>query len=1631
MNIVENILLMCSEQGVNLSLNDEGALEVLFDDMPSDELVSQLKAHKPDLIEYLTEHQATADLTPLKALGESQGPLSFGQKRLWFIEQLEDNSAHYNIPLALELKGTLRKEALLHALNQIIARHQVLRTQYEVGGGIQVVKDDVEASLNDTSLAEAMASLGHDHANMTEQDALNVLMHQEQLKPFNLETDLMLRNQLVEVSPSHHVLLLTAHHIACDGWSLGILVQELTQLYTDYVEQKASDLPELPLQYLDYAFWQDHNRDSFERQLGFWTQHLAQAPATHSLHTDFIRPANQSFAGDNVSVQLGAAQKSALNALCQRLEVTPFMLCYSAFALLIAKLSQEDDVVIGTPIANRTHSSIEPLIGYFANTLALRSTLTGNESGTESGNENEPFESFVLRNKDMILNVFQNQSVPFEMVVDRVQPERNLAYSPLFQIMFSFHSHGNNDLALPGLQLQDITPKAKTVKTDIELAITEDDTGYVLDWNFSTALFSRSTIARLAACFEQVLQQVIAKPNLGLKQVSIVPQNDQALLDKWTAIQGLTQGQTHAETQSETKADSEATVHGLVEAMANVLGERIALVAGDVELSYQELDAKANRVAHYLLQQGIQASENSLERENSPERKDSPEPKKSCPSATPIVGVNMARTEHLIISLLGILKAGAAYLPLEASYPQARLDYMLEDSGAKVVLTQAIVDQILNDSDESAASSAGLPTVNASQLAYVIYTSGSTGKPKGVKVSHSNVVHFLNAMQPQLQTDVKADEQPTWLAVTGIAFDISVLELFGTLANGFKVVLYAGEPQVNEAAHSHTHTHTHTHTHAQAHTHINSQAANEDANGAPVNDHNGAGKKPVDFSLFYFAAGGKTADESAYHLLIEGAKFADENGFAAVWTPERHFDEFGGIYPAPAITNAALSTITKHIHLRAGSCVLPLNNPVNMAEQWSVIDNLSQGRTGIAFASGWHADDFVLAPQNFQSRHDVMYQGIDTFNKLWAGESINLINGKGNDTEVKLFPRPVQARMPQWLTIAGDPNAFIKAGEKGLFVLTHMLRQSVGELENNINAYREAWQAAGHQGEGKVSLMIHTFVGDSTESALETVYEPFSQYLVTALDLSGKGKADAGLGVDHDEIVNAAFGRYSKTAALFGDVEQCANQAQVLVNAGVDEIGCLIDFGVANDMVLQSLPKIKAVMDKLSGTQFGAGISSEASLSANAHNTSLAMQSESVAALIQKHGVTHMQCTPSFVQMHMLHPTDSEGNADRDSAENEGSSDANRANNTGNVLAQLTHLFVGGEAMPLSLAEHFAGFPLTVHNMYGPTEATVWASTHVLEKADSPRIVPIGQPLPGYGIHILDKHLNPQPIGVPGELHIAGKGVAQGYLNRDALSAEKFIDVDGVQLYKTGDKARWNENGVLEFHGRIDSQIKLRGHRIETDEIAVQISQIAGVENAVVVLDVLPAGARLAAYVQRHSQNSAQVNDQAHDENQTLDDNALIAHIKRELNSALPQYMVPTAFMVLDALPLTLNGKINKAALPKIDAAKQVSEFIAPSSDTEKALANLWATLLAMDEAKISATANFFDLGGHSLLLTKMIGELKTLFNVELGIRDVFENASIENLANFINAQAQHQQDHALLDQATTVDADQTEEFVL
>jgi len=952
-----------------------------------------------------------------------------------------------------------------------------------------------------------------------------------------------------------------------------------------------------------------------------------------------------------------------------------------------------------------------------------------------------------------------------------------------------------------------------------------------------------------------------------------------------------------------------ACVHDLFRAQARKTPDKTALVFQEQSLTYAELDRRSDIVAAHLRELGI-----------GPDK---------------MVAVCAEVSLEMMIGLLGVLKAGGAYVPLDPKYPADRISFMLQDSEAPVVLTQKhlleslpatsahvlCVDSI---SFDPAANGNCQPFAAEPQdpqtLAYVIYTSGSTGKPKGVMVQHSNVVNFFTGMDES----VGPDPDGVWLAVTSISFDISVLELFWTLVRGLKVVL---QPRQNDRRASATKS-----------------------------------ERALDFSLFYFASDESTAGTHKYRLLLEGAKFADQNGFAAVWTPERHFHAFGGLYPNPSVTSAAVAAVTHNVQIRAGSVVLPLHNPVRVAEEWSVVDNISNGRVAISFASGWQVNDFALAPHVYKNRKETMMAQLEEVRRLWRGEPFTFTTPKGENVPLRTLPRPVQTELPIWLTASGNPETFRLAGEAGASVLTHLLGQSPQELADKIRVYRDAWKAAGHTGEGHVTLMLHTFVGESMESVRETVRKPFTNYLRSSIDLikndpwafstfkpAANGKGDSGSAhwsdEERDAMAKHAFNRYFETSGLFGTPAHCAGLVQKFQELGVDELACLIDFGVPDDQVLDSLKLLNEVRKQ------------------SERSAEPVSEDYSPAAQMERHGVTHMQCTPSMMSMLLEEP------------------------HAVAHVRRLKKLLLGGEAVPLALVQQIdvAG---DILNMYGPTETTIWSCVDRINKSENQ--VTIGKPIANTTVYIVDKYGQPAPAGVPGELLIGGAGVVRGYLHQPELTAEKFIpdtfgNTDGARLYRTGDLARHLPDGRIEFLGRLDHQVKLRGFRIELGEIEAVLRRHDAVKECVaIVREDKPGDKRLVAYLVPNA-------------GQRVETNALREYCK----SLLPEFMVPSAFVPMKSLPLTPNGKTDRKALPKPSQQAQRSHNDAdPESLTEQKIAEVYRELLGVEF--VSVEEDFFALGGNSLLATQLITRLREAFRWELPLRLAFEHPTVRALANAI-----------------------------
>lgn len=935
-------------------------------------------------------------------------------------------------------------------------------------------------------------------------------------------------------------------------------------------------------------------------------------------------------------------------------------------------------------------------------------------------------------------------------------------------------------------------------------------------------------------------------------------------------------------------------IHHLFEEQVARTPEAVAVTFGNSHLSYRELDARANQLANRLQQLGVRSET--------------------------LVGISMQRSLEMVVGLLATLKAGGAYVPLDPSYPRERIAFMLEDARVPLVLTQsrlagglanhgAQVIQVDTDWIAIAPLSTNCPAsdVCSGNLAYVIYTSGSTGKPKGVMVSHRNVVNFFAGI------DQKIGAEPgVWLAVTSISFDISVLELFWTLTRGFHVVLQEEEPTSGK---------------------VNSSTTV-------------AAKKTLQFSLFYFA-GDESLNGDKYHLLTEGVRFADQNGFAAVWTPERHFHAFGGLFPNPSVTSAAIAMITRRIQIRAGSVVLPLHDPLRVAEEWSEVDNLSHGRVGISFASGWHDRDFVFAPQNYAERRKIMFREIETVRALWRGETIQRPCGTGGEVSVSIRPRPVQKELPVWVTAGGDPQTFRMAGEARANLLTHLLGQSLEELEAKIAIYRKAWSGAGA---GHLTLMLHTYVGKTQNEVADRVRQPFCQYLKTSIDLMrqvakglGEEFASGNLSAtDLESLIDHAFNRYFETSGLFGTPDSCLPLLERLKAMGVDEVGCLIDFGIEPNTVLTSLENLRVLMESTNHSQ----------------DDHLGL---SIPEQIMRHGVSHMQCTPSQVRMLLMTPGGPQ------------------------ALASLRKLLVGGEALPRTLAEQLHGLVTgEIFNMYGPTETTIWSAVHRLVKGENP--VPIGCPIANTTVYVLVDNLETVPVGEPGELFLGGDGVARGYLNRPELTAEKFIlnpfsaEADS-RLYRTGDLVRYSPDGNLEFLGRVDQQVKILGHRIEPGEIEAVLEEHPEIQQAIVSPTDDSEGIQsLVAYVRPNG-------------TQPLSGRQL----RHFLEAKLPAHMVPSAYVFLKDFPLTPNGKIDRRQLPIPSASEREERYVAPRNPLEEKLAAIWAEALGVQ--RVGVDDNFLDLGGHSLQAIQITFLVRREFAAELPLQALFDFPTISGLA--------------------------------
>ena len=657
-------------------------------------------------------------------------PLSFAQQRIWFLDQLEPENPLYNIHTGVELSGPLNVPVLQRSIAEIIRRHEALRTTFAVidDRPVQVINQNSGFKLPVHDLQELDES--------QRQLRVSAWAEKDARLRFDLTKGLLLRATLLRLGETEHVLLLSIHHIVSDGWSVGVFVRELAALYEAYTAGRSSPLPELSIQYADFGAWQRDwlQGERLEEQLSYWRAQLSAAPPLLALPTDRPRPPVQSYKGAHETLLLSESLNRSLKELSRGEGATLFMTLLAAFSTLLCRYSGQRDILVGTPIANRNRAETESLIGFFVNTLIFRTRLS----------EQMTFRELLGQVRETALEAYAHQDLPFEKLVEELQPERSLSHSPVFQVMLDLQNAPMRDLELQGLRLTPLPFDSRLAKFDLILTVSETEGRLSGQLEYNVDLFDASTIRRMARHLEHLLETAVSNPDEQVSRLPLLTDDERRqILFEW----------------NDTQAENEPPVciHELFAQQAAAKPQAVALAHKDEQLTYRQLNERANKLAHHLRRLGT--------------------------GSESVVGVCLARSVDAVVAILGVLKAGGAYLPLDPSYPRERLSWMLADAGAQIVITEEFLERNA-DEIETQLKADFKTTITSQNLAYVIYTSGSTGKPKGVLVSHRNLAHSTLARFHYYQ-----ERLDSFLLLSPFAFDSSVAGLFWTLCRGGMLVI--------------------------------------------------------------------------------------------------------------------------------------------------------------------------------------------------------------------------------------------------------------------------------------------------------------------------------------------------------------------------------------------------------------------------------------------------------------------------------------------------------------------------------------------------------------------------------------------------------------------------------------------------------------------------------------------------------------------------------------------------------------------------------------------------------------------------------------------------------------------------
>ncbi|RKI05722.1 amino acid adenylation domain-containing protein, partial [Corallococcus praedator] len=1210
--------------------------------------------------------------------------LSFVQERVWRLEQHLPGLSAYNIPFVLRLDGVVEAEILERGIQEIVHRHEALRTTYDVVDGrpVQRFHAHVRIPLTRVDLRGPLETREAEALRIAREDAA---------APFDLVNGPVMRSTLVRLDTHVHMLVVSIHHIVCDTLSVALFVQELGQLYDAFIQGRPSPLPPLPIQYADFGQWQRQSiaEARLPEQEQWWRQRLAGMPRQIDLPTDRPRTAHsRTLNSARMTMELPPALARELSAFSRREGFTPYMTVLAAWQTLLHRYSGQTDLIVGTPIANRTRPELFPLIGYVAHSAAFRTRFVGEPT----------FRDMLAQIREEVNDAQARPDVPFEYLVEALVPGKDIGKGRMADSVFVFHSGvsaGAMTLELKGMRGSLVEVPGTPVQwgatlADLTLVLSESPGRLHGVLEYATELFDAAFAEHFMAHFQVLLSAALSKPDT---QVSRLPLSTEAERRAWPTprtVAGFT------------------SVPALLADRRARQADAIAVSRGDAHWTWGQLGTQVRTLAERLRSLGV---------------------KDGAP-----VAVSLRPSPEKLIALWAVLEAGGAVVTLSPTdlgevslyAPEGARVPVLVTSRELVASVRVEASRTLYVEDVATPSEASIPEVpgrdGADTLAWLLPM--GAGQPAWA-LGHLELSEFFVALDARLSpTDGGA-----WLSAGEAAADRPDLEALWALSRGLRVVF-----------------------------------PSEQVTARLVN-LGGAGRraKAMDLSLIYFANDEDTLTGPKYELLIEGSKFADANGFSAVWTPERHFASFGGLYPQPAVVAAGVATVTKNLRLRSGSVVLPLHDPLLIAEQWSVVDNLSQGRVGMSVATGWHVHDFTFAPGNYEDRRNILLKNLKTLRALWRGEKVTRPAGAGTTVELSLRPKPVQKELPVWLTATANPETFRLAGELGAGVLTGLMSHSLEEMKPKVALYREAWRRNGHPGRGHITVMLHTYLGDDEAEVFRTVRQPLLGYfrgstdIVTSL-LAAQGYQGEINKLSPDDInalLEHTFEHHAKMTGLVGSMESGLKRLRELQVSDVDEVAALIDFGLETPVVLEGLRRLARVRELLE---------SEAAARQEQVLVESGQGVESLLALAKQSGAVLVHTSARLARSLTELPgaRDSLGSVGALVLEDASSELASALHRTAGVEVLLSGSAVEGALLPRAPGERV------------PSSLQTW----VLD--------PTGQPV---------------PVGVVGELALSGAGLPRGLWRAEEEGHRRLVPHPtevSSRLYRTGRHARMRADGRVE-----------------------------------------------------------------------------------------------------------------------------------------------------------------------------------------------------------------------------------------